>query len=201
MRIKLLTVAFFAVTCQAAFAQTTAGTYAGGGVETTFSLATGWRFTMSTDATVTSLGLLDLGNPGFASDHMVGLFAVSQPTVALATVSLSSGTSGYALDGSRWADLSSTVTLTSGVEYYLLADNFSVDMYAYGTGVSYAADVNWLGYTDGSSNSIFSNPTHYTGLPGDLGPNFRYEAVPEPATLIALGLGASALLRRKRNHR
>jgi hypothetical protein len=188
-------------------AATVGGDYLGGGTVGTFSSATGFQFTVgSSDITVTGLGLFDYGSDGFADGHTAALFAVSNPTVALASVSLGSGTSGTfvagTVDGSRFESIPA-LTLTAGTSYYMLADNFSVDQFVYGT-VAYDLAITWNGYVDGSANSVFSTPSFNGGLPGNLGPNllFTVGSTPLPAAfpLFASGLGALGLIgwRRKR---
>ena len=188
-------------------AQTVASDYKGGGSVTNFDRATGWNFTLNQNVTVTGLGLFDLGGNGFASSHDVGIFRSGDQS-AVVTTSLAQGLSGTyvagTVDGSRFNTVNAT--LLSGVEYYILGNNFSVDNYVFGSGaVSFASTVNWIGFTDGTTNSITSAPKFNGGVPGDLGPNFIFTTAtvtPEPASfaLIAAGLmivGVAARRRRK----
>lgn len=79
----------------------------------------------------------------------------------------------------------------------MLSDKFAIDRYAYGQGsVVYSPQINWLGFTDGAANDIFSSPTFNTGLPGDLGPNFRY-LVPAPSGAMIVGLSCVLVARRR----
>jgi hypothetical protein len=184
------------------FAQTIAGDYRGGGTTFSFANAGGYRFRLSIDVNVTSLGAFDLGGDGFQSVKNVGIFRANDFS-AVVTTSLAQGTSATyvagTVNGSRFNSVSAM--LLANVDYYALVDNNVNDLYVYGTGaVVFSPDITWLGYTDGTTNSIFSQPIFRGGFPGNLGPNFIYSpttTVPEPGTiafvipgLLALGLAA-----------
>jgi hypothetical protein len=151
----------------------------GGGIITNYAYAHGWWFTPTTDITLTRLGLWDEDQDGLAQGHDVGIFEVANPSVALATAFIDSSDP---LSGDSRFEAVDSVVLSAGTAYYLLANNFMIDRYVYGSGnVGFAPEINWLGYSYSlTSNSIFCYPIHAQGLPGDLGPNFQYIPVVSP---------------------
>jgi hypothetical protein len=174
-----------------------AADYLGGGTLFNFSRATGYGFTLSSDATVTSLGVYDIGGDGLTDRHEVGIFRRSDGA-AIVTAFIGAGASSAlvagTVDGTRVEAVSAL--LMAGEEYYILANNFGTDQYVFGTGaVNYAAGVNWLGFVDSASNSIFDAAMFLGGLPGNLGPNFAFAtaAVPVPATTLLVLLGLAGL--------
>ena len=163
-----------------------ASDYVGGGTLGNFGNVTGWYFSPNVNIFVTNLGLYDHDASGFASSHDVGIFLNGGATVV--TASLGPGLSGTfvpgTVNGTRVVPVAPTMLL-AGQTYYTVANNFSTDTYAYGTGaVTHAPQITWLGFGDGSSNSIFSPVTNFGGLPGNTGPNFLFELVPEPTSFI-----------------
>jgi len=195
---SLFVVAVVGVGAVAAHAQSTASFYNGGGTQSTFGNATGWAFQVTTAVNVVELGYYDHGDPGFADRHTVGIFEVSNPGVALVETTLPAGTVAPLTDGSRFQSVTSTL-LSAGVSYYILADNNGTDQFAYGSGaVTYAPEVTWLNYTDGVSNDIHDGVNQNSGLPGNLGPNFRFTPVPEPASICAIAAGLGLLARRRK---
>jgi hypothetical protein len=150
----------------------------GGGNMFNYQFAAGWRFTPTTDIALTRLGLWDEGQDGLAQGHYVGIFTVANPGVALATAIIDSSDP---LSGDSRFEAVGSVVLSAGTEYYLLANNFMIDRYVFGEGnVGFAPEINWLGYSEGTTNSILSDPIHAQGLPGNLGPNFQYIPVVTP---------------------
>jgi hypothetical protein len=172
-----------------------ASTHLTDGVLSNFNRATGWAFTPTQDLVVSALGFWDERGTGLAEAHDVGLFLRDGTPVA--TTTIQAGTGSELFGQSRYGAIT-PVTLTTGTQYYLLANNFLIDRYVFGQGaVDYAPEVTWQGFVDGTTNSIFSAPLFNGGLPGDLGPNFLFErtsVAPEPGTLTLLGLGALGLL-------
>lgn len=178
-------------------AQITASTYNGGGTIGNYPLATGYRFAPTEDIAVTALGLYDHAEAGFIDRHEVGIFRSSDLALMSSAV-LASGLSGTLIDGSRFVDVA-PVTLTAGTSYYILGDQFTNDSYAYGDGaVSYAPQITWQGFVDGNAPGINAAPTFNSGVPGNLGPNFRFRTpggeIPEPGTLALAFTGAVPLL-------
>ncbi len=57
--------------------------------------------------------------------------------------------------------------------------------------------ITFLGDTRNDSAGGFSFPGTLTANNGRFGPNIQFEAVPEPASVFLMGLGAAALIRRR----
>jgi len=185
-----------------AFGATIASDYVGGGTTFNFADATGWFFTPSGSISVTALGYYDLGTPGLADLHDVGIFLANGTLVV--SVTIPSGTAATfvpgTVGGTRFVSIT-PVLLTGGVQYYIDADNNVTDQYAFGTGaVTYAVGITWNGFGDSNSNSIFDTVSNDGGVPGNLGPNFQFDAaVPEPGSVVPMLFAIAALgLRRLR---
>ena len=183
------------VGCSAADAQVTAATYVGGGTIVNFGTATGWRFVPTAPVTVEQLGVWDENGDGLISPHNIGIF--NRATLSpLAVAVVPAGTGAGLVDACRFVPIT-PVVLDAGVEYYLFSDNFLTDRYVFGAGsVVFNSSINWLGFTEGASGSIFSMPTFSTGQPGNLGPNMRM-TVPAPGAVLVLSL-LPAMVRRRR---
>lgn len=151
--------------------------------------------------TITSLGLFDEGIPGLNQSHSVGLWTTSG--TLLARVDFSSGLNGFENNGFIYQNLASQVVLQPGVSYVLGAyyPTGSTDgLYVNDTGCyeTWASSVifNGLGrYTPIGAGFTFPNLT--VGGLSYVGPNALY-IVPEPATLLLIGLGAAIVSRRRR---
>jgi len=180
-----------------------ASDYLGQGSEHGFNRATGWFFTPETDILVTALGVYDLDEPGLADRHEVGIFLTDGTPMVTAFVPAGTAAAFVpgTVAGTRFTSVAPTV-LSADTAYYIQANNWGTDNYAYGAGrATYASGITWDGFGSSDSNSIYDNVVNYAGFPGNLGPNFAFQEVPEPGTLVLLGLGLGGLVvvRRRRN--
>jgi len=150
--------------------------------------------------TITSLGLFDAGAPGLNQSHSVGLWTTSG--ALLARVDFSPGLNGFENNGFIYQNLASQVVLQPGTSYVLGAyyptgstDGLYVnDTIQYET---WASSVTFNGsgrYTPIGAGFTFPNLT--VGGLSYVGPNALY-VVPEPCTLLLLGLGAAMLRKTK----
>ena len=180
-----------------------AADYAGGGTELNYPFATGWEFSVTTDITVTMLGVYDLSEPGLADEHNVGIFRKADST-SVVSATIESGVGAAFLPGTfagtRLAEVAPT-TLFAGVAYYLLADNWSNDSYALDdSSVTFASEIVWNGFVDSDFNDINTPPLFLGGVPGNVGGNFTYTvstvSLPGQTALLCLGLFLLARHRR-----
>jgi hypothetical protein len=177
----------------------------------------GWSFTPTLDMRVTALGTYDHDSDGLAKCSTVAIFDPHGTNLMQSKVD--KGTAGTLVDNFRYGSTVNTHTpdgawLRAGVTYMIAAaspnengyvfaregefNSFSLNlpMNVVANGTRYLATDTYV-----DSNGKLLQPTHFYA-PGDydyyFGPNFQAEPVPEPATMAAFGLGAAALLRRRR---
>ena len=178
---------------------------------------TGDGFTLGTEFTVdaanlevTALGLLDTSGTGFSQSHAVGLFDHSEGDVEVASVTVPSGATATLLNGFRYINLDTPVTLNNADVYILgayyptpVADHL-LDFFG-GTNPGTNADFgNFKGvYSTSNSAGQLTEPTNVVGGPAYTGPNLEFTTgAPEPATWLMLvsAVGLLALVLRQKQH-
>jgi hypothetical protein len=153
----------------------------------------GWRFTANQDILATQLGFWD-SSPGtpLGQSHQVGLWNSTGSTLlGSTTVETTSPLTG----AFRYEPIT-PVLLTAGNTYVLGAALTSpfLDVYAqFSSMVTTAPEITFISDTRNASAGGFSFPGILDGNLGRFGPNFQFQpagAVPEPSSLLLLGLGA-----------
>jgi hypothetical protein len=200
MNRKLAFVLFGASIASAALAAP-AVSLSGATAAETSNVLLGWTFSPNTDVYVTGLGYVDLGDDGMATSHQIGIFdVVANSLVTSAT--LAAGTASTKLGDFRYADADGA-KLSAGKRYMIVgtddSDAWTTNLHSTAT---FASEI----VPDGGAYFNYDNPNtlrmatdtfHYQQY---FGPSFTYstQAVPEPASMAALGLGALGVLRRRK---
>lgn len=160
----------------------------------------GWWFTPKDDITAGLLGFFDAGRDGLAESHAVGLFDATGTLLRTATVT-DSDPWGVLGDGYlfKWHTMDQgPISLVAGENYAVMAVTGNSDAYTWNPSDFVENWATFLGSAY-SESGILEAPTLSDGNVGYFGPNIG--VVPEPSTIILLGLGAGALvvLRRRPN--
>lgn len=172
---------------------------------TTVGVKLGFEFTVSSNRTITSLGVYDSGANGLSSNAQIGIWDTSGNLLTSTTILAGTGQ----LDGLfRYVNISG-FSLVAGTHYAIGA--YTTDLASslntlQGGSGSIDPDVDVIVDRYSAFNSIFSFPTQTDGHADGawLGANFRTGAtgsVPEPASLalIALGLLGIGVARQRKS--
>ncbi len=164
----------------------------------------GWRFQVTADGIlVTHLGLWDqLPNDPLLEPHLVGLWTDGGVLLGQVTVQVNSPLT----DSFRYETLDSAITLNAGA-FYRIGAQFNGsgvnDMYiSSATSVAMAPEFTFDRAYNSPNGTGFAFPGEIPGTGGPLGrfgPNFLFtpDPIPEPSSVILLGLGLSALVYRR----
>jgi hypothetical protein len=166
----------------------------------------GYQFNTSSAIDITSLGMWVSGE-SLADSHNIGVYTLGG--VLQFSGSVASGATGDT-DGFTWVDLTGSHVLAAGDWFIGVQYNAgSADKMFDGSGsINMASGLTFLNaqvYYSGSAIN-FSDPSVGTGiftegLPRDsfIGPNFKFDAVPEPGTWVMLVGGLVAVTLRRRH--
>ena len=166
----------------------------------------GFEFTTSKALAVRNLGIYDSGGNGLIDSHDVGIWRKDNAT-ALATVTATSGTSATLINGFRYVNLPSILTLQPGT-YRVGAfypSNGGGDVFAQykpGNTTTTGSSISLGGSFDSTPSLSLIYPGNPTSAsPGYFGPNFQYSEVPVPGPLPVFGaataFGFSRRLRKR----
>ncbi|NOY29950.1 MAG: DUF4082 domain-containing protein [Planctomycetes bacterium] len=162
----------------------------------------GGRFFANSPVTVAALGFIDTDG-SLAIDHEVGLW--SDAGVLLASVDVPAGTSAPLVEGFRWVNLTTPIVLAAGT-------------YRIGAEVVEDSGDRWYNATQGTitqnpdliilANGVNQPVTSALGATGLTFPNFTYSgqntlfvaanlstvAIPEPSSVVLMGLGLLGMI-------
>ncbi len=162
------------------------------------NLTRGYTIDLTQPIAITALGIFDSGEGGLLTGHVVTVWNAQGST--LASTVIPAGTGAELINQFRYAQIT-PLYLSPG--YYTIG--------AYYPNTSGTVDYEYYGVPDLTVNSAFTiedftfahpgywDPSPYLSDTQNFGANFVMEAVPEPSTLALFGLGASALIYRRRS--
>ncbi len=155
----------------------------------------GWGFTPRDNMDIAALGVyaamdFSTGQRTFTQDHQVGLYDANQNLLASTTVSNRDGLYGMF----RFHNLDTAQHLDGGSTYYLAAamgaDQFFYDV----AGFTVNQHINFGQFAYTVSDTLAFPGTADPGVLGYFGPNFETTPVPEPSTLLLVGLGLTGVV-------
>jgi Domain of unknown function (DUF4082) len=141
----------------------------------------GWRFQALQNVNVVSLGYWDFPGDGDGLGSSVNVGIWTDAGAPLGSLTVPAGASGTLIDGFRYADLTTPISLSSG-QFYRIAAAATAGALPYNFTVP-VTDSGAIGYDHGySSNTAnpLTFPTIATGVGSLFGPNFLY--VPSTTT-------------------
>jgi hypothetical protein len=187
-----------------------------------FTGSIGTLFATDFDQTVTHLGFWDEGGDGFTEDHTITLLFSDDnagsitSTVATATITAAASTGAQLLGGYRWVELSTPVVIQAQTplgsdanglyDWYILQGSFTNgggdpwgDSEVEGTGYVINDAIQGTGANSAGSD-YFDSRYNNTGFGASnesyVGPNLA--VIPEPASMVLLGLGLAGMFAVKR---
>src|SRR5262249_969472 len=141
-RLLMVVVAGAALAASETRADFTAAVFSGNGLFAPLSQAAGWRFRPTSDVSVTELGVYAGFGGTLSGAATGGLFDVATHTL-VASALVPAGNGGTLIDNSRFVAIT-PVTLTANTPYYLLGDNFTVDVPLLDGGTTYGPGIAYL---------------------------------------------------------
>ena len=178
-------------------AAATALTFTGGDLLRTQGLVVGWRFSVSTSVTISSLGFYDLGGDGLNVPYHIGIYDSNTRDLKVSAL-VADGIAAPLSDGFRYStSLSGSAVLPMG-DYVIAArgasDYPTDDLARFQvpvSGVLMAPEVTCgAGVYLVSPGLAFPTTVYYGSGWGIFGANFQYaSAVPEPGSAVLLVLG------------
>ncbi len=158
----------------------------------------GWVFTISTDITVTHLGVWDADGDGLEQASTTVRIWTAQDNV-LAQAEITAANPGTLINGFRYIDIDDVVLSANEGPFFISNNNWHNSgqtwwMAAEDTPPTLSSPITLV------RDALAFNPNQFPFSSKDtesanLGPNFQY--IPEPASLALLVIGAGAVLRRR----
>jgi hypothetical protein len=152
-------------------------------------LTLGWAFEVNTPVNVTSLSFFDSDQDGLAESHPIGLWNAAGTLLASATVD--AGTANPLHDKFRAVPVTPTL-LTPGSYRIgaLFASGSDPNMFpTFTADFSAAPEITFL-RTASAVGPVLAMPapTFFSMGPAYFGPNFEFQAVPEPSSISLVGV-------------
>jgi hypothetical protein len=150
----------------------------------------GWRFTINTPITVNWLDLFDDSQDGLAVSHGIGIWDAGGTLLVSGTVA---GGTADPLHN-QFRAVAVTPTLLAAGDYRIGAvflDGSDNNLFpGYATNFATASQIAFVENAFVAGGAL-ANPTNTAGAdPAYFGPNFEFDAVPEPSAILLLGTAA-----------
>jgi len=152
----------------------------------------GWEFTVTEDLAIVGMGVFDLDEDGFYLSHEIGIWETGE---LLFSTTIPAGTEGVLIDQFRYVE-TDPFWLTAG-ETYVIGNTTVGDQFVGNDSLATITTLSSITYERtliSPSDSGFSLPTSERDF-YLFGPNFL--VVPEPVTMVMLGLGGLFIVRKR----